>query len=74
MEILNIEEREIKVKDLSLASFIKMHNNILTDIRDGMFIFNSKFTEREWKIEFLKSESCRFDREVRDLRWIMKNN
>jgi len=72
--IIDTDEREIKIKDLSLAAFIRMKNNILIDVRDGFFIFHSKLTEREWKIEFLKSESSKFDREVRDLRWCIKNN
>jgi len=72
-DIYITEEREIKVRELSLAAFIKTHNLILKRVDNGEFIFDSKLSLSEWKMEFLKSESCKFDREVRDLRWILKN-
>jgi len=63
---------EIKIKDLSLAAFIKMKGCEFLSFENLHYIFKSNKTESEWKIIFLKSESKKFDSEVRDLRWFLK--
>lgn len=65
--------KQIKIKEISLAAFLKMQQVKLVKIDKNIFIFESKISEQEWKFKFFQSEFSKFDREVRDLKWLIKN-
>jgi len=58
----------IKVRELSLASYVKLFGGVLINYENGSFIFESDLTEREWRVLFSNSESQKFDNTVRELR------
>ncbi len=63
---------ELKINDLSLSAFMKMEGASLIDVKVKTFIFESELSENAWRIKFLKSESSKFDSEVRELRKFLK--
>jgi len=63
---------ELKISELSLSAYMKMKGASLVDVKGKTFIFDSELSENEWRIKFLKSESSKFDSEVRELRKFLK--
>lgn len=62
------------VKMLSLAAYMKMRGASLVDVDEvnRTFTFETDRTEKEWMLDFLKSESSEFDKNVLDMKWFLK--
>lgn len=58
----------IKVAQLGLAAYIKMHGVPLIKVEDKVFFFESDVTASQWRAQYSNSESIRHDSFVCELR------
>jgi hypothetical protein len=63
---------KLKVRSLHLAAYIKTHGAVLVDVEDGQFVFESEKSIKEWRIEHSASCCRRVDKELIDLRNLIK--
>jgi hypothetical protein len=63
----------IKVRPLHLAAYIKTHGGVLLDIEDEQFVFESEKTTKQWRIEHSVSCCRKVDKELIDLRNLLKS-
>jgi hypothetical protein len=63
----------IKVRSLHLAAYIKTHGGLLVDVEDDQFVFDSEKSTKEWRIEHSASCCRRVDKELIDLRNLLKS-
>jgi hypothetical protein len=63
----------IKIKALHLAAYIKAHGGILISVDKNSFVFETDKTISEWRIEHASSCCRHVDRELIDLRSMLKN-
>lgn len=63
----------IKIRALHLAAYIKAHGGTLLDIEKDNFVFETNKTISEWRVEHASSCCRHVDRELIDLRSMLKS-
>lgn len=63
----------IKVRPLHLAAYIKTQGGVLLDIEDEQFVFESEKSTKEWRIQHSASCCRKVDKELIDLRNLLKS-
>lgn len=69
-------DKEIKVRDLGLAAYIKMKGGILVRFEERMIVFRVKEdkTVEDYRMEYLNTCCFRHDSELMTLRKLIKSN